>query len=101
MRLKFPSQPLVFSFFGVSALCDAVSALYDRYPRLSASLCLSGGIYYLAAHTSLSARKSVYCTLSEYGNFLGPGSVLYAFHEEHGKSISRNAVAELGAALRS
>lgn len=101
MRLKSPLQPLVFCFSGVSPLCSAIVKLYDCYPDVHASLCLWEQKYFLAVHSRLKMRRTVFCTLTEYGKYLGPGSVIYSFYEEHGKSISQNAVAELGAAMRS
>lgn len=100
MRLKSSSQPLVFCFPNVSALCNAVGKLYDFHSLLAASLCCCQNKYYLAVHATLRSRRKVYDIVSEYGVFLGPGSVRYAYFEEHGFSISHNAVAELGAALR-
>ena len=99
MRLKTPAQPLVFRFSGVSPLCGAVAKLYEIYPGVEASLCLYRENYFLAVHSSLEKRVRVFRAASEYGAFLGPGSVLYSYYEEHGRRISCNAVAELGAAL--
>lgn len=69
------------------------------YPQVSASLCLCGRKYYLAVHSQLKMRRKVSGLCAEFGTYLGPGSVQYAFYEEHGKKISHNAVAELGAAF--
>ena len=99
LRLKSPSQPLVFCFTGVSSLCTAITALYEAYPNVSASLCLWEEKYFLAVHSRLKTRRAIFCILTEYADFLGPGSVIYSFYEEHGKNISQNAVAELGAAM--
>lgn len=99
MRLKFPSQPLVFCFSGVTALCSAVAKLYKAYPALKASLCLQEQTYYLAVYSRLKMRRSVYFSMIEYGSYLGPGRVIYSFYEEHGKRISLDAVAEIGAAM--
>ncbi len=100
MRLKTPSQPLVFCFSGVSSLCGAVEKLYDIYPDVCASLCFYKHCYFLAVHSRLLMRGKVRGILEEYGKFLGPNGVLYSFCEEHGIPITHNAVAELGAALR-
>lgn len=99
LKLKAPSQPLVFCFLSVSPLCGAVAKLYDIYPDVSASLCVCGRKYYLAVHAKLKMRRRVFGVCAEFGTYLGPGSVMYAFYEEHGKKISHDAVAELGAAL--
>lgn len=101
LRLKTPSQPLVFCFSGVSPLCGAVEKLYDIYPDARASLCFYRGCYFLAVYSSLAMRGKVRSLLYEYGKFLGPSGVLYSFCEEHGMPITHNAVTELGAALRS
>ncbi len=100
MRLKTPSQPLVFCFSGVSALCGAVEKLYDLYPKASASLCLYKNCYYMAVYSCLAMRGKVHGILSEYGKFMGPSGVLYSFFEEHGTFITRDAVTQLGAAFR-
>ncbi|WP_099205592.1 hypothetical protein [Scatolibacter rhodanostii] len=100
MRLKTPSQPLVFCFSGVSPLCGAVEKLYDIYPDARASLCLHKTCYYVAVFCRLSMRGKVRGTLSEYGKFIGPSGVLYSFCEEHGTFITHDAVTELGAAFR-
>ena len=99
MRLKYPAQPLVFSFSGVTPLCGAVSKIYEIYPDVDAALCLYRDRYFLAVYAGLSMRGRVFRTAGEYGAYLGPGRVLYSFFEEHGQSISRNAVEDLGAAL--
>lgn len=100
VQLKAPLQPLVFCFSGVSHLCTAVARLYDFYPQVKASLCLYDRKYYLAVHSKLKMRRKVFRLLVEFGSYLGPGSVTYAFYEEHGKNISDDAVSELGAAFR-
>jgi len=99
LRLKTPSQPLVFCFSGVTPLCGAVAKLYDIYPDVTASLCLYRCQYYIAVYSKLTMRRHVWSAAIEFGVYLGPGSVMYSFYEEHGKKISHNAVTELGAAL--
>lgn len=99
MRLKHPPQPLVFSFRGVSSLCGAVSAVYELLPQVPSSLCLYRGIYFLALQVPLRYRIPVAAAATEFGAYLGPGAVLYAFFEEHGQKISSNVVALLGKAL--
>jgi len=99
LRLKHPAQPLVFCFSGVSALCGAVVRLYGAVPDAPASLCVYGGRYYLAVYAGLRERRQVILAAEEFGVYLGPACVLYAFYAEHGRELSQNAVAELGAAL--
>lgn len=98
-RLGSPPQALVFRFTGVTALCGAVAALYRRLPQAAGRLCLYQGRYYLAVQAGLAGRPRARKAAGGYGDFLGPARVLYAYCEEHGRTISQNAVVELGAAL--
>lgn len=98
-RLKFPAQPLVFCFSEVSALCGAVVRLYSLVPCTAASLSVYRGRYYLAVHAGLRKRRLVFLIAGEFGEYLGPARVLYSYYAEHGRELSRNAVAELGSAL--
>ena len=100
MRLKVPAQPLVFRFAGVSSLCAAVAGLYDGCPGVRASLSLYRGTYYLAVYAALSRRPQVSRIAGAWGRALGPCGVLYSYCEEHGRCLTRNAVEELGGALR-
>lgn len=101
-KLKTSPQPLVFSFAGAASLCGAVRRLY-RMPRksgmLPASLCAYRGRYYLAVGCTLRERCKVLSLAVEFGRCLGPAPVLYAYYAEHGREISRDAVAQLGGAL--
>lgn len=99
MRLKRPAQPLVFYFSGVSALCGAIIRLYGAAPDVKASLCVYRGRYYLAVYAGLRERRQTRLAAGEFGTYLGPACVLYAFYVEHGRELSKNAVAELGSAL--
>lgn len=98
-RLLSPAQPLVFCFSSVSALCAAVAALYGFAPDAAALLSVYRGRYYLAVYAGLLQRRHVASLIAEFAESLGPGRVLYAFYAEHGRELSRNAVAELGKAL--
>lgn len=99
MRVKSPVQPLVFCYGEADSLCIAVSALYRSLPHMPALLCLCRGKYYLAVYSRLLERSRAYRAAMETGSYLGPAPVLYAFYAEHGRELSRNAIAELGAAL--
>ena len=99
LRLKYPAQPLVFCFSGVSALCGAVVQIYGLFPDAPALLCLDQGRYYLAVSCGLRERRQIFLTAGEFGAFLGAAPVLYAYYAEHGRELSRNAISELGTAL--
>ena len=99
LRLKRPAQPLVFCFPGVSALCGAVARIYGVFPNAPALLCLYQGRYYLAVSASLRERRQIFLAAGEFGAYLGAAPVLYSYYAEHGRELSRNAVAELGTAL--
>ena len=99
MRLKSPAQPLVFRFAGAGALCCAAAALYRALPDLESALCLYRGSYYLRVGASLGQRGRVRRRAGAFGRCLGASPVLYAYCEEHGRSLSANAVAELGGAM--
>lgn len=99
LRLKRPAQPLVFCFPGVSALCGAVTRLYGSAPDAPALLSLYRGRYYLAVSAALRERRQIFLAAAEFGAYLGAAPVLYAYYAEHGRELSRNAIAELGAAL--
>jgi len=99
LRMKSPAQPLVFCFSDVSELMGAVEKLFEIDCGIKARLCLNRDRYFLAVYSSLSKRSKFFCVVSEYGKYLGPGSVLYSFFEEHGKKISDDAVNELGSAI--
>lgn len=73
--------------------------LYGSVPDARASLCVYRGRYYLAVYAGLRERRQVILAAGEFGVYLGPACVLYAFYAEHGRELSSNAVAELGAAL--
>lgn len=98
-RLRFPPQPLVFCFSEVTALCGAVARLYGLVPGTAAALSVYRGRYYLAIHAGLLKRRLVFLIAGEFGEYLGPARVLYSYYAEHGRELSRNAVAELGSAL--
>lgn len=100
MRLKYPSQPLVFCFSSVSHVCNVLERLYERYMDMHASLCYSRNLYFLAVYAPLRHRGRVYRIATEFGNFLGPGSVRYSYFEEYGIKISHDAVVELGAVMK-
>ena len=100
LRLKHPAQPLVFCFSGVSALCGAVAQIYGALPNAPALLCLFQGRYYLAVSAGLRERRQIFPAAGEFGAYLGAAPVLYAYYAEHGRELSRNAIAELGTALR-
>lgn len=93
------AQPMLFCFGSASALCSAIAALYASLPGVSASLCYRQGVYYLSVWAALLERSLVARTAAEFGESLGAGRVLYAFYAEHGRELSKNAVAELGGAL--
>ncbi len=98
-RLANPPQPMVFCFSGVTALCGAVRRLYGLDAVRPSSLSLYRGRYYLAVFCGLRERRPVTEAAGEFGACLGPARVLYAFYAEHGRELSRDAVAQLGAAL--
>lgn len=100
MKLALRPQPLVFSFRGAGPLCAAAAALYDCLPHAASRLSLYGGRYYLAVGASLGERPLARRAAGPFGRELGPCPVLYAFFEEHGRCLSRDAVAQLGGALR-
>ena len=99
LRLKRPAQPLVFCFPEVSALCGAVVRIYSALPRAPALLCLYQGRYYLAVLCALRERSRTFLAAGEYGAYLGAAPVLYSYYAEHGRELSRNAIAELGTAF--
>ena len=99
MRLKTPVQPLVFRFMDATSLCGAVTDLYEQCPYTPASLALYHGVYYLAVRCSLGKRSTARKAAATYGKPLGACGVLYAYYEEHGRSLSQDAIAELGGAL--
>ena len=99
MRMKAPPQPLVFCFTGVTVLCEAVSALYRMDAAIKASLCVYAEKYYLAVYLSLKKREKFRKLLREYGEFLGPGCVQFAYFAEYGRKITGDAVAGLGSAM--
>lgn len=99
MRIKTPAQPLLFRFRGVTALMAAVATLYGAWPAMGGRLSLFQGRYYLLLAAGLSQRGTVRCALMPYGEPLGASPVLYAFFAEHGRELSRDAVAELGRAM--
>ncbi len=98
-RLKFPAQPLVFCFASVSALCEAVMRLYGP-PGFPACLSMCRGRYYLAVSCGLRQRRQAAEAVGRLGECLGPARVLYSYCAEHGRELSRDAVAELGRALK-
>lgn len=100
LRLKRPAQPLVFRFSGAGPLCGAAIALYEVFPGLESSLCLYRRAYYLKVGASLLQRPKVRRAASPYGRYVGACPVLYAYYAEHGRSLSTNAVEELGVVLR-
>lgn len=99
MKLKTPPQPLVFVYDGPTALCAAVSELYRLEPRTPSALCMWRGRYYLQVGACLGKRRRLARVGERWGLCLGACPVLYAFCREHGREISRDAVAQLGGAL--
>ena len=99
MKLKRPPQPLVFVYDGPTALCAAVCELYRLEPKAPSALCMWRGRYYLQVGAPLRGRRRVWRAGERWGQCLGARPVLYAFCGEHGREISRNAVAQLGGAL--
>lgn len=100
MRIK-NLQPLVFCFSDVTHLCEAVSKVYEAYPKLKSSLCFYKERYFLAVYPLLSKRRPVYELLCEFGKYLGAGSVKFSLLEEHGRVVSKDAVAQMGYAFQS
>ena len=99
MKLKRPPQPLVFQYENVTALCTAVVQLYQCRPW-QAALCLYRWRYYLSIGCALGRRQEARRVAGNPGGrCLGPCPVLYAYFEEHGLSLSRDAVTQLGGAL--
>lgn len=94
-----PPQPLVFVYDGPTALCAAVSELYREEPQAPSELCMWRGRYYLQVGAGLGARKRLAGIGGRWGHCLGACPVLYSFCREHGREISRDAVAQLGGAL--
>lgn len=99
MRLKTPPQPVVFRFDGPTALCAAVEEIYRMDPQAPSALCRWRGRYFLQVRAGLHMRGRLARSGARYGACLGASPVLYAYCQEHGKEISRDAVAKLGRAL--
>lgn len=95
-KIKRPVQPLVYKLGGTRALCGAIAELSRIRPKLSGSLSIYRGRYYLAVRSPLLARGRVRAAVGRYGQGLGAARVLYAYCAEHGRELSCDAIAELG-----
>ena len=73
--------------------------VYGAFPNVPALLCLHQGRYYLSVSATLRERRRIFLAAGEFGAYLGAAPVLYSHYAEHGRELSRNAVAELGTAL--
>ncbi len=94
-KIKRPVQPLVYKLGGARALCGAIAELSRIRPKLSGSLSIYRGGYYLAVSGPLRTRGRVRAAAGRYGKGLGAARVLYAYCAEHGRELSRDAIAEL------
>lgn len=87
--------PLIFSCDDVDILFKMSNAVFLKYDHiiLKSTLHLLDGKYYLSLYTYFKMDDDIIKSVNEYGKFIGKGSILSAFLNEHAKKlIEDNAI---------
>lgn len=88
--------PIGLEFDNIDILTDACTSLLHEFGHLitKSALYLYEGKYRLLLYTYCKMEKKIISLLEEYGTYLGKGSVLCAFIQEHSNAIASEHAVE-------